>query len=69
MSRIISTHKAENSQGKAIVKLDEKTGNYNIEYFDGVGNKFFDEEFAGDPVNIVEDKAENWALGYKPLME
>lgn len=69
MSRIISTHKAENSEGKAVVKLDEKSGNYNIEYYDGVGNKFFDEDFGNKAVNLVEDKAEEWALGYKVLME
>lgn len=62
---VITTFFSESTKGRAEVNL--KSDGYNIDYYSSSGDLIKSESFPGKSVHYVEDAAENWALGVKPL--
>lgn len=67
--KLISTYYKEDTSIKARAEVVEDNGIYVIHYYNGAGNLFRTEEFAGKSLQYVEDAAENWTLGIKLLNE
>lgn len=65
---LITTFFKENANAARAEVLKNEAGNYYyIDYYDPGGNKIFTEAFPGQSIHFVEDAAENWTLGIKPL--
>lgn len=67
--RELTTIESDNGKGLAKIFFSSKNEGFVVEYYDDVGHLYFTEEFSNRTLAQVENKVEDWALGYRALEE